>query len=101
LDNCPNCGALWGEAVYEPHASFRYLILWPYTADQWVQVANLESGLILDRWCDYEIRRAWKQMSDEDRAAVEDHRRRSIGRNPVDELPAGPDANPLGPHLRV
>jgi hypothetical protein len=64
LDSCPNCGALWVEAVYEPYASFKYLIRWPRSADEWVQVAKVESGLILSQWCGYEIRRAWKQMSD-------------------------------------
>ena len=101
LDTCPNCGVFWVEAVYEPYASFRYLIRWPHSADQWTRVAKLESGLLLSRWCDYEIRRAWKQMSDDDRSAVQHHRQRSIGRNPVDEPPAGPDVNPLEAHILV
>lgn len=98
LDSCPDCGALWVEAVYEPYASFRCLIRWQRSADQWAQNAKLESGMVMSQWCGYEIRRAWKQMSDDDRAAVQHHRHRSVGRNPVDELPTGLDVNPLEPH---
>jgi hypothetical protein len=48
-------------------------------------------------WADYPVAAAWNSMSEQDRADVEHHRRRSFGRSPVDrqagELP--PDIDRL------
>jgi hypothetical protein len=38
-------------------------------------------------------------MSEEERLAVENHRKRSYGRNPVDEAPGGEETDPLSPYL--
>jgi hypothetical protein len=45
----------------------------------------LEGGKIISSWCDSEIRLAFANMDKSDLAAIEDHRRRSYGRTPIDE----------------
>ena len=85
LSECPLCGVLWVSAPYEPYASFVYLVRWPHSKNQWSSVADLEQGKIISSWCDSEIRLAFAHMDKADIAAMEEHRRRSYGRAPIDK----------------
>lgn len=96
---CQDCGSLWVQAPYEPYASFIYSISWPYSRDFWCYVGKLEGDTIIANWCSYKIRQAWPTMSEEERLAVLNHRRRSFGRNPLDEAPEGEETDPLAPYL--
>ena len=97
---CQDCGRLWVQAPYEPFASFIYLIAWPHSRRFFHRVVGLEHGSVIAHWCDYKIRTAWPTMSDQDRLAVQNHRNRSYGRNPIDEAPSGEETDPLEPLLR-
>jgi hypothetical protein len=94
---CIDCGTYWVQAPYEPYASFIYAIYWPYTREFWCYVGKLEGSAIIARWCAYKIRQAWPTMSEQDRLAVQNHRHRILGRNPIDEAPE--ETDPLAPYL--
>ena len=64
--------------------SFIYLSLWPYSIDEWLSIAAIDDGLTLCRWGDAQVRAAWTNMNETDKAAVDNHRSRSFGRNPID-----------------
>ena len=50
----------------------------------------------MTHWSDEQIRTAWSDMSAEDRADIEHHRRRSFGRTPLDVAPSAiPDIDTL------
>jgi hypothetical protein len=70
---------------YEPYASFVYLSLWTHSSGEWLTINALDDGVTLCRWGDAQVRAAWVGMTDEDKAAVETHRQRSFGRNPIDD----------------
>jgi hypothetical protein len=71
---------------YEPEASFVYLSLWSRSSDELLSMYALDDGLTLCRWGDARVRAAWGGMTDEDKAAVEVHRQRNFGRNPIDDI---------------
>lgn len=85
---CATCGALWCASLYEPYAAFEYLVRWTRGASDWRRVHDLDDGRSLLRWHATEIRGNWLTLPDEERGAVEAHRRRSSGHNPID--------NPVG-----
>jgi hypothetical protein len=96
---CIDCGAYGVQAPYEPYASFIYSVRWPYSRDFRCHIGRNGGDILVGRWCDYKIRQAWPTMSEEERLAVENHRKRSYGRNPVDEAPGGEETDPLSPYL--
>jgi len=96
---CGDCGTLWVQAPYEPYASFIYSIRWPYSRDFWCHIGQNGGQTVIAKWCDYKIRQAWPTMSKEERLAVENHRHRSYGRNPIDEAPDCDETDPLVPYL--
>jgi hypothetical protein len=75
---------------HEPYAAFVYLSLWEYSADDWSTLYALDEGLTLTQWADGQVRAAWYSMSEQDRADIEQHRKRSLGRNPIDQHPRDP-----------
>jgi hypothetical protein len=85
LSECHLCGVLWMSAPYEPYASFVHLVSWPHSKAQWSPIAQMEDGKVISSWCDSEIKLAFPNLDEADRAAIEDHRRRSYGRAPIDE----------------
>lgn len=96
---CQDCGKLWVQAPYEPDASYIYAIAWPYTRQFWHYASRLQDGGVIAKWSDYKILQAWPNMSVQDREAVENHRKRSFGQNPIDEAPANLEADPLASFL--
>ena len=88
---CPCCHTAWVESVHEPYASFKYLVLWPFSSEDFSAIADLKSGKLIGIWCDARIFKAWPYMDGEDVTDVERHRQRSCGRNPVDEPREEPD----------
>lgn len=97
---CIDCGRQWVLCPYEPYASFIYAIYWPYSKEFWHKVMQIEDGLLMSRWSDFKIRAAWPTMSAQDREAVDFHRSRSFGRNPIDADSGTPDFDPLLPLLQ-
>jgi hypothetical protein len=100
LSECSRCCALWVSAPYEPYASFVYEIGWPYSRLEFTTISALQDGRVISSWCDTKIRQAWSGMDSSDLAAVEVHRRRSFGRNPIDE-PAPQQEPDLSAYLQV
>src|SRR5688572_25246692 len=91
LQRCEQCGALWCLSRYEPHASFPYLVLWPHDSATWHRVSERDAGLSLGRWHASMVRQHWQSLPTAELDQVEAHRRRSYGRNPIDE----PETFPL------
>ena len=82
---------------YVPQASYLYFLDWPYSRHFWFEVAKLEAGALLSRWCTYRIRQAWPSLSAEEKASVQQHCKRSLGR--IDTAPLGQDLDPLAPYV--
>jgi hypothetical protein len=99
LQNCPECQTLWVVQFNEPYASFRYFVFWPYSAEFWLGLVKKDDGILVSRWCTYQIQLAWPSMGEKDREAIEHHRRRSLGRNPIDEILPAQLVDPLAPYL--
>ena len=87
LLRCYGCRSIWNAVPHEPYASFVYLSLWPCSVDEWLSVATFDEGLTLCRWGDARVKAAWPSMNETDRVAIEAHRKRSLGRNPIDDIP--------------
>lgn len=84
LRRCVTCGGLWCASPYEPYAAFEYVVRWPGSPADWRLAHDLDEGRALLRWHATAIRNGWLALPDEERAAVEAHRRRSSGHNPID-----------------
>lgn len=84
LVRCELCGALWCLSPYEPYAAFEYLARWEFTADEWDQWHAADSGHTLRLWHAAMIREHWLGLAEDERARVDEHRRRSSGHNPID-----------------
>jgi len=97
LRQCQACGALWSGSPYEPYASFEYLVLWPADRGAWVQAHAVDDGQLLLRWHGWMIHQHWRALSGDDLAAVEQHRRRAPGNNPVDAPPRFDEREVLNP----
>ena len=95
LHVCPSCNVAWVDSPYEPYASFRYLVYWPFSLDDFSTVADLKDGETISAWCSASILEAWTHMGAEDIAAVDHHRQRSYGRNPIDEPKVKPDLSEI------
>lgn len=87
LSECPTCGQLWVGVPYEPYASFVYEVPWNDSAENWLKLAERDDGKAVVELVEARIKATWRQLGPEDLAAVEHHRQRSYGRNPVDGLP--------------
>jgi hypothetical protein len=70
--------------TYEPYASFIYRVRWDDSAANWSRLAEQSDGRPIVEWAEVRIKATWQQLDVEDQAAVEHHRRRSYGRNPID-----------------
>jgi hypothetical protein len=79
LVECPECGSLWLEAAYEPFASFRYAVHWPYDEGLFTQAMDKDSGVTLNRWHEAEVRVLANSADQETLAQIEAHYRRSRG----------------------
>lgn len=85
LQRCEQCGALWCLSRYEPYASFPYVVLWPSDRAAWRRVSVRDAGESLGRWHASMVREHLQCLPAAELAQVEAHRRRSYGRNPIDE----------------
>ncbi|MBM7558223.1 hypothetical protein [Halanaerobacter jeridensis] len=85
LLECGSCNTLWCEVHYEPYGSFRYLIIWDLTKEDWIKLYNLDNGEILKKWHAQQIRLLWKELSEKEQNAIRNHRKRSNGINPIDK----------------
>jgi hypothetical protein len=87
LSECPVCGHLWVGIPYEPYASFIYQVPWDRSEADWSRLAKQDGGRAVVDFADARIGATWRQLGPEDQAAIEHHRQRSFGRNPIDRLP--------------
>jgi hypothetical protein len=87
LARCCACHQLWVGIPYEPYASFIYQVAWSDRADNWSALVERDEGKGVVDWAEAQIKATWQQLESADRAAIEQHRRRSFGRNPIDRLP--------------
>jgi hypothetical protein len=94
LERCEECGAFWCCSPYEPFASFPYLVAWPHDITSWRSIHDSDDGRSLLSWHAYEIGRKWDSLPEPERQAVEAHRERSRGQNPIDD-PSSFKAAPL------
>ena len=90
LEACPSCGTLWCESPYEPYLSFSYRVRWPWSAATWKQAHDRDNGETLRHWHITEIRRLWQKLDPAGKQAVENHRQRAGGHNPIDGIYTGP-----------
>jgi hypothetical protein len=86
LSECPACVQLWVGVPYEPYASLLYQVPWNDSAENWLQLAEQNEGKAIVGLVEARVKATWRQLGPEDLAAVEHHRQRSYGRNPVDGL---------------
>jgi hypothetical protein len=49
-------------------------------------MAEQDEGKGIVEWAEARIAATWQQLEPADRDAIEHHRRRSFGRNPIDKL---------------
>jgi hypothetical protein len=87
LSACAVCGQLWVAVPYEPYASFVYQVPWDASETDWSRLAEQNDGRAVVGWAEGRAKATWRQLGPEDLAAVERHRQRSYGRNPIDGLP--------------
>ena len=90
LKRCRACNSLWVSAPYEPHASYIYLVRWRHNENDWRRIHDLDAGETLRKWHIASIRELWLTLDPAQKQAVEWHRERSFGRNPIDNLYDGP-----------
>lgn len=95
LTLCQDCGRLWVASPYELHASFIYLVRWDYAGETFSSMASEDGGRLLGRWYNYQIRKAWPELSDQNREAVQLHRTGSYGNNPFDDERTFEDVDPF------
>jgi hypothetical protein len=50
----------------------------------WSRLAEQDDGSAVIEWAEGHIKATWQQLGLEDRVAIEHHRLRSFGRNPID-----------------
>jgi hypothetical protein len=93
LSECATCGQLWTGVPYEPYASFIYLVPWYRSAADWLMLAEQDHGRSVVEWAESRIRATWQQLGSADQAAIEHHRQRSYGRNPIDSSEISPSAS--------
>ncbi len=67
---------------FEPYASFRYVVLWPFSKQDWELLCLNGHELTLYRWHQQQIQREGPKMSGLDAAAIHQHTVRSYGREP-------------------
>jgi hypothetical protein len=84
LSECAVCRQLWVGVPYEPYASFIYQVAWQDSAANWSKLAERDDGKAVVEWAEAQIKATWQQLEPADRAAIEHHRQRSFGRNPID-----------------
>ena len=94
LERCDTCGSLWCASPYEPYASFSYLVAWSDSQEAWKRIHGLDEGKTLLAWHAYAIAAYWRSLPKEEQEEVEAHRKRSYGRNPIDD-PSSFGAAPL------
>ena len=79
LVRCPECKQLWIEIPYEPFASFRYAVRWPFSESVFSMTMNKDAGLTLSRWHEAEVRVLANDADDQTLAHIDAHYRRSRG----------------------
>jgi hypothetical protein len=84
LFKCAACGQLWVGVPYEPYASFLYQVLWNGSETDWSKQVEQDDGRAVVERAEGHIKATWRQLGPEDQAAIEHHRLRSYGRNPID-----------------
>ena len=94
LERCESCAAFWCVSPYEPFASFPYLVAWPRDEASWKKTHAADDGRVLLSWHAHAIASSWRSLPKEEQEAVEAHRKRSYGHNPID-APASFKAAPL------
>lgn len=86
LKKCSECNALWCEVPYEPYASFKFLVKWPYGLEQFNYVSQIDNALILHEWHGAFIRENWQSLSRQETDAINQWRERTyMSHNPIDK----------------
>jgi len=92
LEGCTECGQLWLESMYEPFASFRYAVKWPWTRQKFEETRDQDLSLTLCKWHEAEVRLQGAQANAATLAHIQAHYKRSGGY--VDLTPTG-QPNPI------
>ena len=79
LVKCPACGAVWCQSFYEPFASFNYAVQWNETEDVFVKAANKDSGRLIAKWHEAEVRWLANTADEKTLAQIEAHYQRARG----------------------
>lgn len=87
LDRCPECEQLWCRVPHEPYGAFWYAVPWQYSPKDWRRLHDLDDGKTLHKWHVARVQELAAFLDSADQSTVAHHRRRSYGRNPVDESP--------------
>jgi hypothetical protein len=92
LQGCTECGQLWLESMYEPFASFRYAVKWPWTRQKFEEARDQDQSLTLCKWHEAEVRLQGAKADAETLAHIQAHYKRAGGY--VDLTPTG-EPNPI------
>jgi len=92
LARCCDCEALWCEVAYEPYGALAYLARWHFSEAEWAALHGRDDGKTVGDWNGAMVRAYWSTLPADELSEVAAHRKRSYGRNPVDE----PNAFDLG-----
>ena len=85
LDRCNECSTFWVYTSYEPYSSFPYWVKWKFPATYWRIVHDFDEGNSLHEWMKLQIKSLWSGLPENDKFAIEFHRKRSYNYyNPID-----------------
>ena len=91
LNECENCGTHWLEYRYDPNVSFSYQVKWTFGSARWRVLRKAEGGKSLLQWHQLEIKKTWKNLSDDELQVIDLHRKcSSYQDNPIDMATALP-----------
>ena len=79
LVKCRDCGCLWIEGYYEPFASFRYAVKWPFDEATFRKTIKNDSGEKLYAWHEAEVRSLASNADEQTLALIGAHYERSRG----------------------
>jgi hypothetical protein len=82
LLKCSQCKALWVEVPYEPYASYKYVVLWPFGLEAWTKLDSYDKGYSIQRWHHQTVMEEGPKLAGKDQEAILAHQRRTSGLEP-------------------
>jgi hypothetical protein len=79
LVRCPACGEFWCQGFYEPYSAFRYSVRWNAGEELFLDVANRDSGSLIQAWHKAEVRWQANYADARTLAQIKAHYKRSHG----------------------